>query len=74
MEGFVESFDEVVGLGRVRGKGGRQYCFHCTEIVDGSRTIPVGARVDFVVVPGHGGVWEAAQLSRRDGAEPAGWG
>ena len=64
LEGVVAEFDERVGLGVVvaaAGAGGR-YRFHCTQIADRSRTIPVGQRVSFVVLPGRGGVWEAGDL------------
>ena len=37
--------------------------FHCTAIADGSRSIPVGVDVVFVVVPGRSGRWEAAEVS-----------
>lgn len=60
--GTVEEFDETVGLGSVAGAGGGRYPFHCTQIAGGSRTVDVGATVTFVVIPGHGGVWEAGDL------------
>ncbi len=41
---------------------GDQHFFHCTAIADGSRTIEIGARVRFAVVPGRLGRWEAADL------------
>jgi len=63
--GKVESFDYDAGLGELRGEDGRLYPFHCTEIADGSRRIDVGAQVDFVVAPGHLGVWEARAVARR---------
>ena len=44
------------------GAGAGRYRFHCTQIADRSRTIPVGQRVSFVVLPGRGGVWEAGDL------------
>jgi cold shock CspA family protein len=55
----VETFDQEVGLGEVRTEGGLLLPFHCTEIVDGSRSISVGTDVDFVVSPGQLGIWEA---------------
>ncbi|MGH9095649.1 MAG: cold shock domain-containing protein [Acidimicrobiales bacterium] len=60
--GTVRQFDEQVGLGVVEAADGRRYPFHCTQIADGSRTIPVGAQVSFAVVAGHRGRWEAAGL------------
>ena len=61
--GAVESFDGHVGLGRVRAADGRLFPFHCTEIVDGSRDIAVGTRVEFVVYPGQLGTWEARAVA-----------
>jgi cold shock CspA family protein len=61
-EGTVDSFDKDVGLGEVRAQDGRLYQFHCTEIVDGSRSIAVGTQVTFAVAPGHLGSWEARRL------------
>jgi cold shock CspA family protein len=59
---MVSEFDEAVGLGCVRDRDGREYPFHCTAVADGSRTVPVGAEVAFVVVPGRIGGWEADAL------------
>ena len=61
--GTVSEFDEARGLGTVLGDDGRRYPFHCTAVVDGSRRVPAGARVLFVVVPGHGGRFEAASVT-----------
>ncbi len=58
----MAAFDEAVGLGTLRGDDGRAYPFHCTQIADGSRSVPEGARVVFDVVPGHLGRWEAAAV------------
>jgi cold shock CspA family protein len=63
VRGEVVAFDEAAGYGTVRA-GDDDYFFHCTSIADGTRTIEVGATVDFVVVPGRLGRWEAAQLER----------
>ncbi len=60
--GVVAEFDEGVGLGTVTTEDGSAYPFHCTQIASGSRTIPVGARVEFTVVAGHMGRWEAADI------------
>lgn len=62
--GTVAEFDEHRGLGTVRADDGRELFFHCTRIADGSRSVPVGARVTFSVVPGHRGRWEAADLEK----------
>jgi cold shock CspA family protein len=66
--GTVMSFDEHRGYGTVRATDGRELFFHCTAIADGTRRIPVGARVVFAVVPGHGGQWEAADVESLPGA------
>jgi cold shock CspA family protein len=60
--GTVAEFDEAKGYGTVRSSEGRDLFFHCTQIADGTRTIPVGVAVEFEVVPGHNGRWEAAAI------------
>jgi CspA family cold shock protein len=65
MVGTVVEFDEPAGYGHVANDtdpdGGRWF-FHCTAIADGTRTIEVGARVRFELVPGHQGRYEATDL------------
>jgi hypothetical protein len=63
--GTVTTFDGPRGLGEVTDAAGVRYPFHCTEIADGSRTIPLGAAVEFVVIPGLLGRWEAGGLTPR---------
>lgn len=65
MRGEVVEFDEHVGLGRVRAGDGRVFLFHCTQLVDGTRTVEVGAVVRFEVVAGHSGRWEAARVEKQ---------
>jgi cold shock CspA family protein len=60
--GVVSEFDEPRGLGRITSSTGEVLPFHCTAIADGTRTISVGERVRFQVVPGHRGRWEAARI------------
>ncbi|MGH9125711.1 MAG: cold shock domain-containing protein [Acidimicrobiales bacterium] len=60
--GVITAFDAEAGLGSVRADGGQLYPFHCTQIADGSRQIDEAAKVEFEVVAGHGGQWEAAAL------------
>jgi cold shock CspA family protein len=60
--GVVTAFDEPVGIGTVTADGGTEHPFHCTAIADGTRSIGVGARVEFEVVPGRQGRWEATDL------------
>jgi cold shock CspA family protein len=61
--GTVTAFDERVGLGQVTSDDGVLHDFHCTQIADGSRTISVGTAVEFEVVPGQLGRWEAADVT-----------
>jgi cold shock CspA family protein len=68
--GRVVAFDEQRGLGTVRADSGAEHAFHCTAIVDGSRRIEVGTSVCFVVVAGHRGEWEAAEIEPVGGAAP----
>jgi cold shock CspA family protein len=60
--GRVARFDEARGLGTVRSGDGEEVGFHCTAVADGSRTVPEGAEVEYEVVPGHLGRWEAASV------------
>lgn len=62
--GVVAAFDEAAGLGTVTADDGQTFPFHCTQIADGSRTIDEGAVVEFRVVAGHVGRFEAAGLRR----------
>jgi cold shock CspA family protein len=64
MEGVVTLFDEARGLGTIEGSG-VTYPFHCTQIADGTRTIAVGTAVQFDVVPGGMGRWEATAITTR---------
>jgi len=63
--GRVTAFDEHRGIGEITADDGTVYPFHCTVIADGTRTIKVGAAVEFDVVAGHLGRWEAAVLTPR---------
>lgn len=62
--GSVRSFDSHAGVGEIEDHEGRALPFHCTALTDGSRTINLGVEVEFEVVPGHLGRWEAAAVSR----------
>lgn len=64
MKGTVADFDEHVGLGTIRAEDGRELLFHCTQLMDGTRTIATGALVRFTVVAGHQGRWEAARVEK----------
>lgn len=60
--GTVIEFDATRGLGIVEHADGRRFRFHCTQIADGTRTIPVGATVTFDLAPGPLGEWEASTV------------
>jgi len=64
VKGTVAEFDEAKGYGTVRAEDGRDLFFHCTQIADGTRTIDKGAAVQFEVVPGHNGRWEATEIKK----------
>ncbi len=70
LTGTVAEFDPHAGFGTVVAGDGRAFWFHCTAVVDGSRTIDVGTVVCFDVVAGHLGRWEAANVEPR-GAVPS---
>ena len=60
--GSVEAYDPVRGWGTIVGADGERLGFHCTQIVDGSRAVPVGATVRYRRVPAHLGTYEAASV------------
>jgi len=64
LNGTVVAFDEHRGLGEIEA-GETRYPFHCTQIVDGTRTVTLGASVSFRRTAGLGGQWEAAVIRTR---------
>ncbi len=62
VQGTVKQFDGHVGLGIVQGSDHQEYPFHCAQIANGSRTIEVGAAVEYDVIPGPLGRWEAGTI------------
>lgn len=50
LRGTVDTFDQRVGLGTVRGSDGIAHLFHCIAIADATRDIAVGAEVLFDLV------------------------
>ena len=66
MDGTVVEFDEPRGLGTIEADGAA-YPFHCTALLDGTRTVPVGTSVTFEVRPAGMGRWEATQIATRLG-------
>ena len=64
LKGTVTQFDERRGLGEITAADGSVYPFHCVAIADQTRAIDEGASVDFEVVAGHAGRWEAAAVTK----------
>jgi cold shock CspA family protein len=62
VRGRVTRFDEATGLGAVTGADGVELTFHAVAIADGSRAIAVGTEVDYEIVPGLLGRWEASGI------------
>ncbi len=60
--GTVIDFDEAKGWGAVRSEGGVERFFHCTAIADGTRTIAPATAVQYEVVAGPLGRWEANRI------------
>jgi hypothetical protein len=69
MDGVVTAFDERRGLGTVDANG-VPYPFHCTALLDGSRTVEVDTVVTFEVRAAGMGRWEATRIRSRDAAVP----
>ena len=63
--GRVRSFDERRGVGEIEGEDRATFPFHCTAIADGTRRIAPGTPVEFDVVAGLPGRWEAAAIEMR---------
>ena len=64
MTGVVSEWDDAGGYGTITGDEGGQHFFHCTQLLDGTRTTEVGARVTFEVVAGRLGRWEAVEIAK----------
>ena len=64
MKGTVTAFNEQRGLGEVTAEDGTVYPFHCTVIADGTRVIAVDTPVEFDVIAGHLGRWEATTVAK----------
>jgi cold shock CspA family protein len=62
--GVVDEFDEQRGWGTILADDGDVLPFHCTAIADGSRTVEAGRRVQFRVIPGLSGRWEATGVEK----------
>ena len=68
MLGSVTAFDERRGVGSIRSAN-RDHFFHCTQIADDTRAIDVGQAVEFTVVPGRLGDWEATDIQKTNESE-----
>ena len=62
MRGIVVDFDERRGLGTIEADDA-SYPFHCTALLDGSRTVDTGAAVSFEVRAAGMGRWEATHIA-----------
>jgi CspA family cold shock protein len=60
--GKVADFDDHKGWGWIATDDGRLLFFHCTAIVDGTRTIAVDAEVEYEEVTDPRGKPEAADV------------
>jgi cold shock CspA family protein len=65
--GTVRSFDERRGVGEVEADDGATFKFHATAIADGTRRIAPGTAIEFDVVAGLPGRWDAAVIEERSG-------
>lgn len=63
--GTVHTFDERRGRGEIAADDGTTFGFHSTAIADGSRRIAQGTPVEFDVVAGPLGRWEAAAIEKQ---------
>jgi CspA family cold shock protein len=65
LTGVVSAWDDRRGYGTIRSDDtGAEHFFHCTQLLDGSRTIEEGARVEFDVEAGRLGRWEATRITK----------
>lgn len=63
--GTVVEFNDGIGMGLLRADdSGAHLEFHCTALLDGSRTVEEGTRVEFELRPGHGGRLEANRIRK----------
>lgn len=63
--GRVIAFDEARGLGEIQDeRDAAVYRFHCTQIADGTRGVPVGTLVTFALFDHPVGGTEATNVDR----------
>jgi cold shock CspA family protein len=63
VQGTVVEFDDPRGLGVIEASDATRYPFHCTAILDGTRTIPAGTLVTFEIRAATMGRWEATKIT-----------
>jgi cold shock CspA family protein len=64
MVGVVESFDDRRGDGFIVSDTGEKFYFHCVSILDGTREIAVGQRVNAARHVGHVGRDDAIDVEK----------
>ncbi|HYD09418.1 MAG TPA: cold shock domain-containing protein [Acidimicrobiales bacterium] len=70
--GSVTEWDDHGGYGTVTADDTADgYFFHCTQLLDGTRTTHVGERVTFDVEAGRLGRWEATNISKISEIDPS---
>lgn len=62
MRGRVAEYDDHKGYGELEVEGGGRLFFHCTAIANGSRSIAVGAEVEYEPRTDPRGKHEAANV------------
>jgi cold shock CspA family protein len=63
-KGSVVSFSVAAGAGELLdAASGREVFFHATQLSDGTRTIGLGTTVEFEMVPGGRGRYEAVRVT-----------
>ena len=62
----MTAFDSARGLGEITDASRRVWPFHCVEITNGSRAVPVDPLVSFLPVTKLGR-WEACRVETRPG-------
>ena len=68
--GVVSEWDDHGGYGTITDDAtGESHFFHCTQLLDGSRTTQVGEKVTFEVAAGRLGRWEAVEIAKIDPLE-----
>jgi cold shock CspA family protein len=67
MRGRVTQFDEARGLGTITAADGTDLPFHCTALLDGTRSVAVDTAVDYEVRAGGLGRWEATRIASAQG-------